>query len=372
MDPVAARPAPILEPIQAPEDIGAARRQVRRMAEAFGATEAQVGRAELIASELASNALHHAQPPGYLILQPIADPDQCGIEILAVDHGPGITDLLRALAGEADASEVRRREPELSSARSAGLGCGLAGVRRLASQFDIYTVPGRGTAILARIFLGKRDSGPRAAIGATSPMTSDQGFAFGVVSLPIATESVNGDGWALWRRGSRCTAFVVDGLGHGPGAFEAAQAAITRFHERPDREIPEIMEAAHLALRSTRGAAASICQIHADQGRVLFAGVGNVEGRLYARAKNTGLAPRNGTLGMTLAYPTMQVREEAWHDDSLLVLHSDGLRHHFDFAKDPGLPARDPALVAAVLHRNLVRGRDDVTVLVVANRRGAA
>jgi hypothetical protein len=48
----------------------------------------------------------------------------------------------------------------------------------------------------------------------------------------------------------------------------------------------------------------------------------------------------------------------------VLVLFSDGLTSRWDFTAYPGLKQRMPLLIAGVLYRDLLRGRDDATVVV--------
>jgi hypothetical protein len=60
----------------------------------------------------------------------------------------------------------------------------------------------------------------------------------------------------------------------------------------------------------------------------------------------------------------------AWPEHGLLVMHSDGLTGRWTLDRYPGLLVRHPALVAAVLYKDFLRGRDDATVVVVASRPG--
>ena len=46
-------------------------------------------------------------------------------------------------------------------------------------------------------------------------------------------------------------------------------------------------------------------------------------------------------------------------------MHSDGLQSRWNLRDYPGLALRHPAVVAALLHRDFTRGRDDVTVLAI-------
>ena len=48
----------------------------------------------------------------------------------------------------------------------------------------------------------------------------------------------------------------------------------------------------------------------------------------------------------------------------LVILHSDGLQSSWTLERYPNIAARHPALIAAVLYRDLTRGRDDASVLV--------
>ncbi len=53
-----------------------------------------------------------------------------------------------------------------------------------------------------------------------------------------------------------------------------------------------------------------------------------------------------------------------WEPGGLMILHSDGLGTRWDLAKYPGLAHRPCALIAGVLWRDMVRGRDDSAVVV--------
>ena len=59
-------------------------------------------------------------------------------------------------------------------------------------------------------------------------------------------------------------------------------------------------------------------------------------------------------------------------EHALLVMHSDGLQSRWSLEAYPGLVHRHPATVAAILYRDFVRGRDDITVVVVRFSTAAA
>ena len=78
------------------------------------------------------------------------------------------------------------------------------------------------------------------------------------------------------------------------------------------------------------------------------------------------MVSHNGTVGHVVR--KIQAFDYPWSEDSLLVMHSDGLATHWDLARYPGLSRRPPGLIAGLLYRDHKRGRDDATVVVA--RRG--
>jgi len=160
----------------------------------------------------------------------------------------------------------------------------------------------------------------------------------------------------------RTICMVADGLGHGPNAAIAAEQAVATAREHKMKNPAEIMERIHGALRSTRGAALALAQVHHSEGLLRFCGVGNIAATLITDAAVRHLTSYNGTAGLEarkiveFTYP--------WSAQSLLVMHSDGLQSRWDFKDYPGLTQRHPSLIAAILYRDFYRGRDDVTVLV--------
>lgn len=346
MDPLAAA-GTILHPLKAPEDVGAVRRLVHALALQMGASAADCGRAELAVTELGTNTLHHARPGGYLLVQRLAPPHGRGLEILAVDRGPGIRQLGSVLQGTARATDV-------AVSPMSGLGCGLSSVSRIASDFDVHTSE-QGTVVLARFCF--------------EPPLRSPHFRWGAVSVPLLGEQENGDGWACVADEFGCGVLVADGLGHGPAAARASGAAVEMFQRAGALDIERYFDDAHLALRGTRGAAVSVCKVVLADETLLFAGLGNVEGRCHGKEASTGFTPRSGTVGMNVQPSKIQVRRLAWEPGCILVMHSDGVRQHFDLGTLRDLRQRDPTLVAAVLHRDHGRGRDDATVVVLQDTR---
>lgn len=322
---------------------GEARRLATAIAAERGLGETDVGNVAVVVTELARNLLDHATG-GELVVRPLEDDDAPGVEILALDRGPGIANVAACLADG------------YSTGGTPGTGLGAAS--RLSTLFDIHSVPGVGTAMLARIWSRR----PGGAPAAPDPPE------IGGICLPMPGETVPGDAWTARRGRSRTRLLVADGLGHGPVAGEAAQAAIAAFRDGGDASPAETLDAIHAALRGTRGAAAAVAELDSAQGLVRFAGVGNIAGTVVSQAGTRHVVSHNGILG----HGARKIQEFTydWPPDALLVMHSDGLASRWSLDRYPGLQARHPGLVAGVLYRDFARGRDDVTVVAVRARSG--
>jgi hypothetical protein len=163
--------------------------------------------------------------------------------------------------------------------------------------------------------------------------------------------------------GDRCIALVVDGLGHGPQAAEAADEAVRVFRLHSDESPGSVITRLHDALKKTRGAAAAVAEVRTLAGTLVYAGVGNIAGSILSSTLSRSLISHNGTLGYVMA--RVQEFKVEWPKDGILVMHSDGLQSRWDLSRYPGLLARQPALIAGVLLRDFRRERDDASVLVL-------
>lgn len=322
-----------------PSEVAAARRAALQCAAAWRLSETAAGKAALIATELATNILKHGEGGSILIG---TDPHREGcMTLIAIDQGPGIGNVAAALSDG------------YSTAGSPGTGLGA--IQRAASVFDLYAFPDRGTAILARV---EDETTQRRPSFERPPALTVSG-----VCMPMRGEEYAGDAWTAIESRDDVTIGVADGLGHGIAASEASAAAVRSFSARGDRPLEEMLQDAHGTLRSTRGAAAGLARIHHAQGRVDFAGVGNIAGTILGE-EGTGrrVVSLNGIVGHEMR--KVQAFSYPWTPASVLILQSDGISSSWNPASYPGLLQHHPALVAAVIYRDHCRGNDDATVVV--------
>lgn len=289
----------------------------------------------IVATELSANMLKHANG-GELLIQQITDGCFRGLELLAVDRGPGMHDVRRSL------------EDGHSTQGTPGTGLGAA--RRLSNVFDLYSEPGRGSVVLSRI-------------GTVTGVRASR-LRVGAVASTAPGETVSGDQWSMSLRDDASVLVMADGLGHGVKAYEAARAAMQSFVTHLTSSPGDYLNHAHDALRSTRGAAVAMACFDVNANSITFAGVGNISGVIVRRdGRQHGLVSNNGTVGAD----TLSIKEFSyeWQAGEPLVMHSDGLQTRWSLADRPGLASCHPAIIAAVLHRDFLRGRDDATVVVM-------
>lgn len=385
----------------------------RDRAEAARGTAAALGRrigmgeqrtAELVlaVAELAGNITKHSVD-GSLLLRVVRNEAVAGVEVVAVDSGPGIADVASAL------------RDGVSTAGTLGIGLGAVG--RLADTFDVHSQPGVGTVQLARFWprpLHPSVIGEPAVGGVTRAIGGEEvcGDAWAAradtgeeAARPHGERAVRPDasgpvasGWAALTgtsvrdEGGRAAArqpgtrvgpgrpgrsvpvraatagpgtgllvMSCDGLGHGPMAALAARAAVNAFCTGSARTPEQAMEQVHRALRGTRGAAVAIARLEPD-GRVLFCGIGNITAGLVTTTTRSSLMSHPGIVGHQMHQ--LRTYEHRLPAHGILVMHSDGLSERWAPTDLAGLIHHPPAVVATGLLRQAGTRRDDASAVV--------
>lgn len=308
--------------------VAQARRMATQLAHSMHFGETAAGKAALVATELATNLLKHGGGGSILFAK-----DEV-LTLVAIDKGRGIANVDAAL------------RDGFSTAGSPGTGLGA--ISRAADSFDVYSLPGQGTAVLCKVI--------EKSIGETP-------IRVGGVCIPKPGEEVSGDAWtAVTSSEDFVTIAVVDGLGHGPFAATASTSATRMIADRGEATLENVLADTHAALRPTRGAAVGIARIHSALKRIDFAGVGNIAGGVVSDDVTRRVVSLPGIVGHEMR--KMQTFSYPWTPSSVLILHSDGISGSWNLANYPGLTQHDPALIAAVLYRDFCRGSDDATVVV--------
>lgn len=334
--------------------VGTARRAVHELASRADFSETELAEIDIVVQEIGTNAVRYATGGGWLhFTEPLGKAK--GLELFYWDAGPGIYNIDRAIRD--------------GVSTSGSMGSGLGAIRRLMDEFDVYSTlrgetarlrassarrTSHGTALLARKWVG----------GAAEDKTEQLADAkrYGVWSRPHPKEEANGDAYLIRKRDGRRLLAVIDGLGHGHGAKEAADVALGTLDEWLGEPLGELFQTIHDALRATRGAVMAAVVIDDRAGRIHYAGVGNIEVRVLGASEPVTTIPVHGTLGAR--FNQVKVWTHEWSGEALLVMASDGLSTSWHTDSYPGLLARSPQLIAGILMRDYSRAADDATVLV--------
>ena len=328
--------------IEGPDQAAEARRSAIAIAAHLEFDATDTGRVAVVVTECASNLVKHAGS-GEILLRALDGDNPPGIELLALDKGPGMNNVAQCF------------QDGYSTAGSPGTGLGA--IRRLSSECGVYSTVGKGTALLVRIWKRQQDR--------RCPARPER-VEVGAVCVPKTGESACGDGWSVFQTQDYATVMVVDGLGHGPVAADCAIGARQAFQENREESPAGLLSAVHGALRATRGAAVGIARLDYVSRAVRFAGVGNIGGAVYDGPSTRQMISLPGIAG----HSVRNVREFSydWPERAPVLIFSDGLTTHWSLEKYTGLLVHDPSLVAGVLYRDWSRGRDDTTVLVIREK----
>jgi anti-sigma regulatory factor (Ser/Thr protein kinase) len=331
--------------VRNPTDVQVCRRRVAHLATAMKFPPVQVGELAILVSELAENALRHGGG-GELSLVRINDQRGQGIEVICSDRGPGFNP-----------------EAAFADGFSTGgsLGIGLGAVRRLADSCEVQALP-QGVTITIQKWLAV----------ASSPAPDEAGamprFQVGVGSRPLPGYQVNGDAYAVrYLRPDRARVAVIDGLGHGVEAHEAAVQAREFIETRAALELVPLFRELDGLLRGTRGVVAAAADIDLSSSQISFLGVGNIEAVLQGPDGSQQLVSTSGILGNNSR--RQRQFDYRWSAENMLLLCSDGIRSAWRTGVDKRLWEAHPEDLTHEIISHYTRETDDATVLGIRERR---
>ena len=325
-------------PIDEISQVGEARRFALVLCSDLNFEETAKGRVAIIVNELGNNLVRYAKKAN-LIFRKFSTKNLTGIEILSVDSGPGMDDVISLQDGFSTGNTP---------------GTGLGAIKRQSDLFDIYSTIGVGTVIVSRVYSKKSSA------SSVDEKIFDN-YEVGAINNPLRGEMISGDGWCVHETENGIAVTIVDGLGHGPLANQAAIKALHVFAENYDANVVEVMEKVHEDLRGSRGAAVYLLSTQGNE--INYVGVGNVSAVLTAPVKSKVLSSQNGTAGLHIG--KIKALQEEWRIGDYFIFHSDGLSSRWSLDNYPGIRDKHASLISAVLFRDFDRGTDDTTVVVV-------
>jgi negative regulator of sigma-B (phosphoserine phosphatase) len=188
----------------------------------------------------------------------------------------------------------------------------------------------------------------------------------GCAGEPIHGEERSGDKAVFATYPGGALVAVVDGLGHGPAAADAADAAAELIVAHAADAPQQLVERCHAALRGTRGVVMTWAWFDLAAGRMSWAGIGNVEARLMRAsdppgARHGGPVVLGGVIGSQIPRSLRASTLDLERGDSV-VFATDGVAADFSAVLDPAL---EPRVQAERVLRVHGKGSDDALAVVV-------
>jgi hypothetical protein len=187
---------------------------------------------------------------------------------------------------------------------------------------------------------------------------------------PRPGEDVCGDQSVAVEIGTTAALFgVLDGLGHGAPASDAATSGVEVLRRYRSEPLDVLIRHCHRALAGTRGAAMTLARIDFDADTVSWIGIGNVTATLVAKSPS-GFDVRSSALltGGIVGYrlpETLFTQNISSARGDLLVIASDGIdESHLD-SIDFAAPT---SLIAEQILFHHGKDSDDALVLVARHR----
>ena len=193
---------------------------------------------------------------------------------------------------------------------------------------------------------------------------SKSGIELGVAGVPLPGQSICGDQYVYETFASGVLLAVVDGIGHGPEAAAAAEAACVILRAHAADPVIALAERCHNSLRFTRGVVMSLAAFDLKHNLLTWLGIGNVQGflrrcGLQIDAAEELLLLRAGVVGSQL--PSLRASVLPVVPGDTLVLATDGVQS--GFAPRIAL-AEAPLRAAQSILDGYNKGTDDALVLV--------
>ncbi|MCX2480837.1 SpoIIE family protein phosphatase [Pedobacter sp. MC2016-15] len=311
------------------------KKEIHNLASSLNFDLHRIAELDIIVAEITSN-LHKYANGGELLVGGFEVDQNCYIELICIDNGPGMTDLTRMMSDGYSSSST--------------MGHGFGSIKRLSDEFDIFSSKGWGTILVSRVF--------------KTPIAKKVKKGFEIRPLVVAKpgESTSGDGFYVKTTADYIKILVGDGLGHGPEANHAVNEAVKAFKQCPEHSPVEILRFLHTSVRKTRGLVATVAVIDTKTKQMRIAGVGNISTKLSGFLASKSHLSYNGIVGHNIPN-TMNDQILDLKEYNLLTMCSDGMKSRWDINRFPSLIRADLSIQAAAIYKDFARLTDDMSVI---------
>jgi len=189
------------------------------------------------------------------------------------------------------------------------------------------------------------------------------GVSWGAVCRPKEGQSVSGDTYLVEPYGqSGLMVAVIDGLGGGEAAAEAANRAAAVVRANLGQEPGAIIALGHTALHNTRGAVIALLDLDTHARSATYVGVGNIGARVFSSVAIKPIS-KNGILGAG-RLPHLLKLTYTYNFGDTFVLYSDGITTRFSL-DDTLDHTQEPQALAESILKSHGKLTDDATVVAV-------
>jgi anti-sigma regulatory factor (Ser/Thr protein kinase) len=313
------------------------KKEIHALASSAGFSAKRLAEIDLIVAEVVSNLSKHAIG-GELFVKLKEEEKIQGIEITAIDRGPGITDINRMMSDGVSTKST--------------LGHGLGSIKRLADVFQMHSAKGIGTIMYIVVYnkplplhLKKKKTEIRSLV------------------VPKPGETFCGDAFYYKETEDYIKLFLADGLGHGKDAQVAVDMAIEAFKICPYDSPLDNLRFIHTSIKRTRGLVGTIVHFNKQDPKWLICGIGNIQTKLHGISGSRNYVGYNGIVGMSIPN-TIKDQEMVYEKGQMVMMCSDGFKSRWDLMRYPGIQRNDLSLAAAALFRDFSRNTDDMSVAI--------
>ena len=186
---------------------------------------------------------------------------------------------------------------------------------------------------------------------------------YGIVMRALLNdESECGDLAIVKQNGQQCFLALLDVLGHGKNARKVALMARDYIEQNYFNELVDIMNGLHKHLRGTRGAVAAFIRFNICSGEISYVGIGNISVRFFGREHYRAVS-KDGVIGYIMPKP--EKKSFTLSPGDIMVMHSDGLKEHFDVSECKDLFSESAQNIAEGLLKRLWKTQDDASCIAL-------
>ena len=181
---------------------------------------------------------------------------------------------------------------------------------------------------------------------------ADSGQEVAGLNIAMAKRSYQGnphcgDGYASWEHDGIITLCIIDGLGHGVRAEEAAQAAERYVGAHLAEPLSEIFSGCDADIRHSRGVVMGIAVVDENQGTITYREVGNTSARIIGGG-----------------YKTLNIWPTGLTPSHVFIMHTDGITQSLDVSGYTDLHKQDLTKPADTILDDWGRDTDDAAIVI--------